>query len=74
MQTMHTATVIPLVSARERGRRVARAVDARRRLEAERADRSERRDRRRSAGRAWLNGSELGDARDAFGHLAEIYD
>jgi hypothetical protein len=70
MQNMHSATVIPLAGARDRGRRVARAVDARRRLERERA---ERRGRRRASGRAWLNGSELGDA-GAFGHLAEIYD
>src|SRR3954464_8459168 len=71
MPTMHSATVTPLVSARERGRRVARAVDARRRLD---AARRERRERRRAGGRVWLNGSELGDARGALGHLAEIYD
>jgi hypothetical protein len=49
---------------------VNRAVDARRRLR----DREDRRGRRRGSGRAWLNGSELGGARNAFAHLAESYD
>ncbi|MEA2448438.1 MAG: hypothetical protein QOG63_370 [Thermoleophilaceae bacterium] len=70
MQTMHTATVIQLSSARERGRRVSRAMDARRRLR----DRSDRRDGGRPAGRAWVNGSELGGRRNAYAHLAESYD
>lgn len=68
MSTVHTANVIPLGSARDR--RIARAVDARRHLHAP----DERRTRERPEGRAWLNGSELGAARDALGHLAEVYD
>jgi hypothetical protein len=70
MSSMSSATVIRIDSARERGRRVARAVDARRRLH----DQGERRVRTRPEGRAWLNGSELGEARTALTHLAESYD
>ena len=70
MQSMQSATVIRLERARERGRRVNRAVDARRRLR----EREDRRGRRRGSGRAWLNGSELGGARRAFAHLSESYD
>ena len=69
MQTMQSATVIRLETARERGRRVNRAVDARRKLR----DR-ERRGRGRASGRVWLNGGELGGARTAYAHLAESYD
>jgi hypothetical protein len=70
MQTMQSATVIQLSSARERGRRVNRAVEARRRLRKS----GERRDRTRRGGRAWVNGIELGGARDALAHLTESYD
>jgi hypothetical protein len=70
MQTMHTATVIQLSSARERGRRVSRAMDARRQLR----DRSERRGGDRPVGRAWVNGAELGGRRSAYEHLADCYD
>lgn len=68
MQTMNSATVIPIEGARERGRRVARAVDARRRLD------NRPRDRQRTRGRAWLNGIELGAPSGAFAHLARSYD
>ena len=70
MSDMHTATVIPLGTARERGRRVARAVDARRRLD----EPGDRRTRTRPGGRAWVNGFELGGTRDALAHLVESYD
>jgi len=70
MQTMQNATVIQLQSARDRSRRVNRAVDARRNLR----ERGERRNRSRATGRVWLNGRELGGARSAFEHLAESYD
>jgi hypothetical protein len=69
MQTMESSTVISLVGRRERGRRVARAIDMRRSLEP-----SDRRGRTRTGGRAWLNGQELGGARDAFEHLGAIHD
>jgi hypothetical protein len=70
MSDMSSATVIQLETARDRGRRVARAVDARRRLHHQ----GERRGRERRGGRAWLNGSELGDGRSALTHLADSYD
>jgi hypothetical protein len=70
MHTMHSATVIPLQTARERSRRVSRAVEARRQL----TDPRDRRVERRVAGRAWVNGSELGGVRSAFAHLVESYD
>jgi hypothetical protein len=69
MQGMETATVINLERRRERGRRVARAIDVRRSLET-----ADRRTRRRRGGRAWLNGSELGGRRDALAYLGHIHD
>jgi hypothetical protein len=69
MHDMQPDTVISLDQRRERGRRVARAIDTRRRL-----DSSDRRGRRRSGGRAWLNGHELGGQRDALAHLASVHD
>jgi hypothetical protein len=60
MQSMQNTTVIKLEAVR----------DARRRLRA--AD--ERRERPRRGGRVWLNGGELGGARNAHAHLAESYD
>jgi hypothetical protein len=68
MQTMHSAPVIRIEGARKRGRRVAAAVDARRRLD------NRPREARRTRGRAWLNGIELGDPTGAFAHLARSYD
>jgi hypothetical protein len=65
MHDMHAATVISLDQRRERGRRVARAIDMRRGLDSS--------DRRRG-GRAWVNGSELGGQRDALTHLSRIHD
>jgi hypothetical protein len=70
MQHMREATVIHFEGARERGRRVRRAVDARRALQ----DRRERRGRERVSGRVWVNGAELGGARGAYSHLGESYD
>jgi hypothetical protein len=69
MHDMQTATVISLDTRRERGRRVARAIDTRRRL-----DSSDRRKRRRSGGRAWVNGQELGARRASVSHLGAIHD
>ena len=70
MSNMHSATVIPLDTARDRSRRVARAVDARRRLH----EPGDRRARIRPEGRAWVNGYELGGTRDALAHLGESFD
>jgi hypothetical protein len=60
----------PPVIQLDRSRRVARAMNARRRLRVA----PDRRRRRRDGGRAWVNGRELGGTRLALSHLAEIYD
>ncbi len=70
MSTMESATVVNLDLRRERGRRVARAIDMRRGLESP----SDRHRRRRRGGRAWLNGAELGGQREALAHLAQVHD
>lgn len=67
MSNMNSATVITL----NRGRRVSRAMAARRRLHDLRPD---RRSAERSRSRVWLNGSELGGTRAAFAHLSDSYD
>ena len=70
MHDMQPATVISLDQRRERGRRVARAIDVRRGLES-----SERRKaRRRRGGRAWLNGDEVGNRRDSLSYLGSVHD
>jgi hypothetical protein len=69
MSTMESATVVSLDLRRERGRRVARAIDMRRGLET-----SDRRRRSRRGGRAWLNGHELGGRREALAHLGITHD
>jgi hypothetical protein len=68
MQTMESATVISLTRHRDRGRRVARAIDVRRNLE------RDRRRRTRRGGRAWVNGQELGGPRDALDYLGTTHD
>lgn len=70
MQTMESATVVSLDLRRERGRRVARAIDMRRGLETP----SDRRRRPRRGGRAWINGHELGGGRDGLTHLGATHD
>jgi hypothetical protein len=66
MSTMDQPPVIQL----DQNRRMARAMNARRRL----STAPDRRDHVRSAGRAWLNGRELGGTRLALTHLTETYD
>jgi hypothetical protein len=68
MSSMESATVIDMDARRERGRRVARAIDVRRGLES-----ADRRKRRRRGGRAWVNGQELGE-REALSYLGAIHD
>jgi hypothetical protein len=70
MHDMQPATVISLEQRRERGRRVARVIDTRRRRESS----AERRVRPRRGGRAWLNGDELGGRQDALAHLGAVHD
>jgi len=69
MQTMESATVVNLDLRRERGRRVARVIDTRRRIES-----TDRRRRERRGGRAWLNGQELGERREGLAHLGATHD
>jgi hypothetical protein len=69
INAMETATVISLDTRRERGRRVARAIDVRRGLES-----TNRRRRSRQGGRAWVNGQELGGEREPLAHLSVIHD
>jgi hypothetical protein len=69
MSSMESATVISLAGRRERGRRMARAIDMRRTL-----DTVDRRRRGRSGGRLWVNGHELGGERAALAHLALTHD
>jgi hypothetical protein len=64
MSTMETATVIDMDRRRERGKRVARAIDMRRGLDAERG---------RRGGRAWLNGRPLGSS-GRLAYLGAIHD
>jgi hypothetical protein len=66
---MESATVIDMDTRRERGRRVARAIDMRRGLET-----PNHRKRRRRGGRTWLNGRALGEARDGLAYLTQIHD
>ena len=68
MHNMESATVVSLDLRRERGRRVARAIEVRRGLE------PDRRRRARRGGRAWINGHELGGERDALAHLGATHD
>jgi hypothetical protein len=69
MSNMETATVVNLDLRRERGRRLARAIDMRRGLET-----PDRTSRARRGGRAWLNGHELGGQREALAHLGQTHD
>lgn len=67
MSTMETAIVIDMDRRRERGRRVARAIDVKRGLD------EDRRRRERRGGRAWVNGRPLGGA-DRLGYLVAVHD
>lgn len=70
MRTMgESATVISMAGRRERGRRMARAIDVRRTLAT-----SDRRKRTRTGGRAWVNGQELGGERSGLDYLGRGHD
>jgi hypothetical protein len=70
MKPMRTSSVTAMSEHRDRGRRIGRAMAARRRLDRT-GDR--RRDRRR-AGRLWVNGRELGGTEPRYAHLAQSFD
>jgi hypothetical protein len=65
---MERSTVIRLGERRSREQRLARAMDARRRLE------EVREDEERSTGRVWVNGVPVGEHDPRFGHLAVFHD
>jgi hypothetical protein len=70
MKPMSTSSVTAINEHRDRGRRVSRAMAARRRLDRG----SERRRDRRGGGRLWVNGRELGGADPRFAHLTQSFD
>ncbi|MEA2397710.1 MAG: hypothetical protein QOK25_1266 [Thermoleophilaceae bacterium] len=73
MDPVNTSSVTRIAEYEDRGRRVSRAVAARRRIQDTRAGR-ERRRGGRPAGRAWLNGHELGGTDPRHAHLGVAFD
>ena len=71
MDHMNTSSVTRITEYEDRGRRVSRAVAARRRIKT--AGR-ERRSLERTGGRAWVNGSELGGTSSRYAHLGVAFD
>ena len=67
IDAMNEASVTDLPKARRQARRLARAIEARRRL----ADSAER---ARHGGRAWINGEEVGGVDPRFAHLTVSFD
>jgi hypothetical protein len=55
------STVVPMSAARTRDPRLPRAIEARRHL-------------RRPAGRAWVNGREVGGPDPRYAHLNHTHD
>ena len=72
MEPMSRTGVTRIDDYEDRGRRLKRAVAARRRLHAEKG--RERRIKPRRGGRVWVNGSELGGTELRHAHLAVQYD
>lgn len=70
MKPMSTSSVTAIDEHRDRGRRVSRAMAARRRLDPS----GERGRERRGGGRLWVNGRELGGTDQRFAHLAQSFD
>jgi len=67
MPHMQRAQVTDIEQARRRSARVARVMEAQRRMRA--TAEPERR-----PGRAWINGVETAEPEQRFAHLAESYD
>lgn len=63
---MRYENVKSIPTGRRRERRLERAIEARRRLASA--------DVPRPAGRAWINGQEVGGADGRFAHLSASYD
>ena len=76
--SMRNADVIPIPAGGVRRRRLEQATRARRRLEAAGRGRerepSRASDRGAGAGRAWLNGREVGGAARRYAHLGRVHD
>jgi hypothetical protein len=68
MLAMEESTIIRFVERRTREQRVARAMDARRRLEPLGDEPP------RPPGRAWINGVEVGGGEPRWDHLAIVHD
>ena len=71
MNDMSTSSVTRISEYEDRGRRVSRAVAARRRLHDSAA---KERHGARSGGRAWVNGRELGGTDPRHAHLGLSFD
>ena len=72
MTDVNRSAVVEIDS--QRGRRMSRAVAARRRLERAPFPARERRERPRTGGRAWINGVELGGTDARHASLSLSYD
>jgi hypothetical protein len=72
MQGMNTSSVTRISERQQRGRRVRRAIEARRGLVAATDIRESR--RRPRGGRAWINGFELGGTESGHLPLAVQFD
>ena len=71
MDDMHTSSITLMSEHQQRGRRIHRAVEARRDL---RAARRNRKPERRAGGRTWINGFELGGTDSKHISLAVQFD
>jgi len=75
---MGNAEVIAIPAGAVRRRRLEQATRARRRLDAAQRGREpsrlDDRDRGGSAGRAWLNGREVGGSASRYAHLGRVHD
>jgi hypothetical protein len=72
MGDMNTSTVTQISERKQRGRRVSRAIEARRGLVA--ATDVRKQPRRPRGGRAWINGFELGGTESRHLPLAIQFD
>ena len=74
--SMSNAEVIAIPTGGGRRRRLEQVTRARRRLDAARRGREPSRavDRGAGAGRAWLNGREVGGPARRYAHLGRVHD
>ena len=74
MTVVRKGSVVAIGEYEDRGRRVRRAMAARRRLHDSGAGAGERRRGPRTGGRVWVNGAELGGTDPRHAHLAASFD